>query len=102
MLDLSRQYAAIRGEILAAVERVCNSQRYILGDEVTALEQEFATECSTAESVACASGTDALWLALAAAGVKNGDSVAFRVMRSPGRGSDWQPLYLAGELGNTQ
>jgi dTDP-4-amino-4,6-dideoxygalactose transaminase len=75
MLDLSRQYAAIRGEILAAVERVCNSQRYILGDEVTALEQEFATVCSTAESVACASGTDALWLALAAAGVKNGDSV---------------------------
>jgi serine protease Do len=34
--------------------------------------------------------------------LKNGDSVAFRVMRSPGRGSDWQPLYLAGELGNTQ
>jgi serine protease Do len=34
--------------------------------------------------------------------LKNGDSVAFRVMRSPGRGADWQPLYLAGELGNTQ
>jgi len=34
--------------------------------------------------------------------LKNGDSVAFRVMRSGGRGSDWQPLYLAGELGNTQ
>jgi serine protease Do len=34
--------------------------------------------------------------------LKNGDSVAFRIMRSPGRGADWQALYLAGELGNTQ
>lgn len=75
MLDLSRQYASIRGEILAGVERACDSQRYILGDEVTAFEQEFAGLCSTAESVACASGTDALWLALAAAGIKDGDSV---------------------------
>lgn len=75
MLDLSRQYASIRGEILAAVERACDSQRYILGDEVAAFEREFAALCATAESVACASGTDALWLALAAAGIKNGDSV---------------------------
>jgi dTDP-4-amino-4,6-dideoxygalactose transaminase len=75
MLDLSRQYASIRHEILAAVERACDSQRYILGEEVAALEQEFASLCGTAESVACASGTDGLWLALASAGVKNGDSV---------------------------
>jgi serine protease Do len=34
--------------------------------------------------------------------LKNGDSVAFKVMRSPGRGQTWQPLYLAGELGNSQ
>jgi dTDP-4-amino-4,6-dideoxygalactose transaminase len=75
MLDLSRQYALIRDEILAAVERVCGSQRYILGDEVSALEREFASLCGAAESVACASGTDALWLALAAAGIKGGDAV---------------------------
>lgn len=75
MLDLSRQYATIRGEILAAVTRVCDSQSYILGAEVSALEREFAGLCGTAESVACASGTDALWLALAAAGSANGDSV---------------------------
>jgi dTDP-4-amino-4,6-dideoxygalactose transaminase len=75
MLDLSRQYASIRDEILAAVERACDSQRYILGEDVTALEQEFASLCGAAESVACASGTDALWLALAAAGVKDGDAV---------------------------
>jgi dTDP-4-amino-4,6-dideoxygalactose transaminase len=75
MLDLSRQYASLRDEILAAVERVCASQRYILGDEVSALEREFASLCGAAESVACASGTDALWLALVAAGIKGGDAV---------------------------
>lgn len=75
MLDLSRQYVSIRDEILAAVERVCGSQRYILGDEVTSLEREFSSLCGTAETVTCASGTDALWLALAAAGIKSGDAV---------------------------
>jgi dTDP-4-amino-4,6-dideoxygalactose transaminase len=75
MLDLSRQYAGIRTEILAAVTRACDSQRYILGDEVTAFEREFAALCATTDTVGCASGTDALWLALAAAGVGPGDSV---------------------------
>jgi dTDP-4-amino-4,6-dideoxygalactose transaminase len=69
MLDLSRQYAGIRSEVLAAVDLVCDSQRYILGDEVTAFEREFASLCGTQDSVGCASGTDALWLALAAAGI---------------------------------
>jgi len=75
MLDLSRQYATIRAQILEAVARVCDSQSYILGAEVERLEREFAALCTTSESVACASGTDALWLSLAAAGIKNGDSV---------------------------
>jgi dTDP-4-amino-4,6-dideoxygalactose transaminase len=75
MLDLSRQYAAIQEEILEAVERVCASQRYILGDEVAAFEREFAALCGTSEAVACASGTDALWLALLAAGVSGGEAV---------------------------
>ena len=75
MLDLSRQYAGIRTEILAAVTRACDSQRYILGDEVTAFEREFAALCATKDSVGCAPGTDGLWLALAAAGVGPGDSV---------------------------
>src|SRR5262249_51493956 len=60
---------------LAAVARVCDSQTYILGPEVGQFEREFAALCTTSESVACASGTDALWLALAAAGIKSGDSV---------------------------
>ncbi len=75
MLDLSRQYASIREEVLAAVTRVCDSQRYILGDEVAAFEHEFASLCGAANAVGCASGTDGLWLALAAAGVGPGDSV---------------------------
>jgi len=75
LLDLSRQYASIRNEVLAAVERVCDSQSYILGPEVTSLEREFGALCGTADAVACNSGTDALWLGLAAAGVKAGDAV---------------------------
>jgi len=49
MLDLSRQYAEIRNEVLAAVARVCDSQHYILGEEVAAFEREFAALCATAE-----------------------------------------------------
>jgi dTDP-4-amino-4,6-dideoxygalactose transaminase len=75
MLDLSRQYASIREEILAAVTRACDSQRYILGDETVAFEREFAALCGSADAIGCASGTDALWLAMAAAGIGPGDSV---------------------------
>lgn len=75
MLDLSRQYETIREEVVAAIERVCGSQRFILGAEVEALESELAAFTGAAEAVACASGTDALWLALTAAGVQPGDAV---------------------------
>jgi dTDP-4-amino-4,6-dideoxygalactose transaminase len=75
MLDLARQYAQIREEVLSAVERVCASQHFILGEEVAALEQEIAAFVGTTEAVGCASGTDALWLALVAVDVQPGDSV---------------------------
>ncbi len=75
MLDLSRQYASLRREVLAAVTRVCDSQHYILGEEVKAFEREFAILCDTRHAAGCASGTDALWLALAAAGIGPGDEV---------------------------
>ena len=75
MLDLSRQYERIRPEILAAVERVCASQHYILGEEVSALEHALAEFTGAVAAVGCASGTDALWLALVAAGVGPGDAV---------------------------
>ena len=75
MLDLQRQYLQIRDEVLAAIERVCASQHYILGAEVEELEREIAAFCGASDAVGCASGTDALWLALAAAGVQPGDQV---------------------------
>ncbi len=75
LLDLRRQYAGIREEVLAAIARVCDSQSFILGPEVEALEQEIAALTGAAWAVGCASGTEALWLALIAAGVKPGDSV---------------------------
>jgi dTDP-4-amino-4,6-dideoxygalactose transaminase len=75
MLDLGRQYAHIREEVLAAIDRVCSSQHFILGEEVEGLERELAAFCGAREAVGCASGTDALWLALLAVGVQPGDSV---------------------------
>lgn len=75
MLDLGRQYAQIRDEVLAAIERVCASQHFILGAEVEALEREVAAFVGTADAVGCASGTDALWLALLAVGIQPDDSV---------------------------
>jgi dTDP-4-amino-4,6-dideoxygalactose transaminase len=75
MLDLQRQYEQVRAEVLAAVGRVCASQHYILGAEVEALERELAEFCGASHAVGCSSGTDALWLALAAAGVQPGDQV---------------------------
>ena len=75
LLDLGRQYGAIREDILAAVERVCSSQHFILGAEVEALERELAAFTGAAHAVGCASGTDALWLALTAVGVQPGDAV---------------------------
>jgi dTDP-4-amino-4,6-dideoxygalactose transaminase len=75
LLDLQRQYANLREAVLAAIERVCSSQQYILGAEVEALERELARHCETNEAIGCASGTDALWLVLAAVGVEPGDQV---------------------------
>jgi dTDP-4-amino-4,6-dideoxygalactose transaminase len=72
---LQRQYEGIREEVLAAIARVCDSQIFILGPEVEALEREIAALTGAASAVGCASGTEALWLALVAAGVKPGDSV---------------------------
>jgi dTDP-4-amino-4,6-dideoxygalactose transaminase len=75
LLDLQRQYEQVRAEVLAAVGRVCASQHYILGPEVEGLERELADFCGARDAVGCASGTDALWLALVAAGVQPGDQV---------------------------
>jgi len=75
LLDLRRQYEGIREEVLSAIARVCDSQIFILGPEVEALEREIAALTGAAGAVGCSSGTEALWLALVAAGVKPGDLV---------------------------
>ena len=75
MLDLSRQFSGLREEILTAIEQVLDSQALILGPEVERFEREAAAVCGTPDGVGCASGTDALWLALAAARIGPGDAV---------------------------
>ncbi len=75
ILDLSVQHQQIAGEIGAAVARVLNSQQFILGPEVREFERELAPYCQCAEAVGCASGSDALLLALMACGVGPGDEV---------------------------
>jgi len=74
MLDFSRQYTSLRQEILDAITQVCDSQGFILGPRVAAFEASAAVACGASFAVGCASGTDALWLALAAAGI--GDSAS--------------------------
>jgi dTDP-4-amino-4,6-dideoxygalactose transaminase len=75
MLDLARQFAGIRQEIFAAIESVCFSQKFILGPPVESFEQAAALACAAPFGIGCASGTDALWLAMAGAGIGPGDAV---------------------------
>jgi dTDP-4-amino-4,6-dideoxygalactose transaminase len=75
MLDFSRQFAIHRQELLAAMEAVCLSQQFILGPQVASFEQAAAAACGAPHAIGCASGTDAIWLALAAANVGPGDAV---------------------------
>src|SRR5215831_1245298 len=75
LLDLKPQYASIRTEILARVGALFESQQFILGEEVAAFERELAAYCSVPFAVGCASGSDALILALRALGIGRGDKV---------------------------
>jgi dTDP-4-amino-4,6-dideoxygalactose transaminase len=75
LLDLNAQYEGIAEELQAAIGRVLSSQQFILGPEVREFEREMAAYCQCAEAVGCASGSDALLLALMACGVGPGDEV---------------------------
>ena len=66
LLDLQAQYVSLQHNVRAAIARVFDSQQFVLGPEVAALEKELAAYCGTTEAVACASGSDALLLALMA------------------------------------
>jgi dTDP-4-amino-4,6-dideoxygalactose transaminase len=74
-IDLRRQYEEIEEEILSATKRVYEKGRFILGEEVSNFENEFARYCGVRYGVGVGSGTDALYLALKAAGIGEGDEV---------------------------
>ncbi len=75
LLDLQAQYVSLRDGLHQAIERVMDSQRFVLGDEVRELESSIAEYCQTKHAIACASGSDALLLALMALDIKAGDEV---------------------------
>jgi len=75
LLDLQAQHARIRHEVLPELLRIVDAQSFVLGAEVEALERELAAYCQAPFAIACASGTDALFLALSALGIGPGDEV---------------------------
>ncbi len=74
-LDLTRQYRRIEGEILSAQKRVLERGNFILGEEVSSFEEEFARCCGVRYGIGVGSGTDALFLGLKAADIGEGDEV---------------------------
>jgi dTDP-4-amino-4,6-dideoxygalactose transaminase len=75
LIDLRAQFAPIRDEVLAAIARVCDTQRFILGPEVEALERELAAMLAVRHAIGVSSGTDAILAALMALDVHPGDEV---------------------------
>ncbi len=75
LLDVKRQYEPLREKMLAAITRVCDSGRYILGPDCDELEHSIAQFTGARHAIACASGSDALLLALMALDVGRGDEV---------------------------
>jgi len=75
MLDLKRQYAPLQKELLEALGHVLETQEFILGEPVAVFEKAAAEQLGVKHALGCSSGTDALWLALAAAGIGPGDAV---------------------------
>jgi len=75
LLDLQAQYRPLRDEILAAMTRVADSQRFIMGPEVDALERELAAMLGVKHALAVSSGTDAILLALMTLDITHGDEV---------------------------
>jgi dTDP-3-amino-3,4,6-trideoxy-alpha-D-glucose transaminase len=75
LFDISAPLTALREQLRAAVNRVLDSERYILGPEVQAFEREFAEYCGTSHAVGVANGTEAITIALRAMGIGPGDEV---------------------------
>jgi len=75
MLDLKRQYQSLHQELLAALDHVLETQQFILGEQVTAFERAAEVQLGVGHAIGSSSGTEALWLALAAAGIGPGAAV---------------------------
>ena len=75
LLDLKAQYQSIKPEVLAVIETVCDEQGFVLGPRVADFEKATAQYLGSRSAIGCASGSDALLLALMALGVKAGDEV---------------------------
>src|SRR4029078_3061160 len=75
LLDLKAQYRGMKSEILAAMEAVCDEQGFVLGPRVAVFEKAPTQGVGGRHAIGCASGSDALLLALMASGVKAGDEV---------------------------
>src|SRR5271155_2753149 len=75
LLDLGAQTRPLHDEVMAAIARVVGSQKFILGEEVRQFEERIAAYCNVPHAVGCASGSDALLLALKALDIGPGDEV---------------------------
>ncbi len=74
-IDLAFQQSLIQNEIKTAIDKVLAHGKYIMGPEVTALEETLSKACGAKHTISCSSGTDALVMALMALGIKSGDAV---------------------------
>ena len=75
LLDLKGQYRELAAEVIPVLEKICDSQQFILGQYVTQFEQAAAAYCRCSAAIGVSSGTDALLLALMALGIGQGDAV---------------------------
>ncbi len=86
MLDLKRQYQPLHQELLNALGQVLSTQQFILGESVAAFERAAAGQLGVVHAIGCSSGTDALCLALAAAGIGSPPHGPGPVRGDPGSG----------------
>ena len=96
LLDLKSQYQTIREEILAVTQEIYDSQYFILGPQVQALEKEIAAYCQTKHAVGVSSGSDALIISLMAAGIGPETTVIttpYTFFATAGAAGPWALLY---------
>src|SRR5262245_28040210 len=75
LIDLKAQYVSVREKVRPAIDRVFETQQFVMGPEVATLEGQVAQYCRTTEAIGCASGSDSLLLALMALNIGPADEV---------------------------